>query len=129
MTARFGLTPLQHRTLQLITDYVGEHGYSPSYREIASALDTTVSNAHRIVMILLSRGAVVELDVPRRSIVPSDIAVDAATEASVKGRPIDKRCTNCGALYVTRYRLQDHCWNCKVRELTAAETPVWAVAG
>lgn len=51
------MTPRQRQALDFITRYSADHGYSPSYREIADALGfANVSGSYRVVHGLLQRG-------------------------------------------------------------------------
>ena len=51
------MTPAQRIVLDFVRDYHDQHGYSPSYREIARQLGHRApSTSHRIVHQLIDRG-------------------------------------------------------------------------
>lgn len=67
-----GLTPRQRQGLDFITGYIAAHGYSPSYTEIATALNLkSRSGTFRVVMELEERGKVRTIAGRSRSIVPT----------------------------------------------------------
>lgn len=44
------LTPRQHETLTFLASYTREHGYAPSFEEIAEAMNVaSKSNVHRLL--------------------------------------------------------------------------------
>jgi SOS-response transcriptional repressor LexA len=53
------MTPLQHRCLDMISSYITEKGYSPSYDEIAEALSTSKSRVFEVVAALVEQGHLV----------------------------------------------------------------------
>lgn len=55
MTDQLGLTPRQLEVKNLLVEMCGE-GYTPSYREIAERLDTSLSHVHRFITALERRG-------------------------------------------------------------------------
>lgn len=60
----------REKILAYIKEYISEHGYAPSYMEIAKNAELSTSQAHSYVNSLASRGVVkVTLGVAR-SIVP-----------------------------------------------------------
>ena len=66
---RRGLTPRLADCLEVIERLSKRHNYAPSYREIAREMDTTASNAHRMVTTLLDRGYVQRMPGAKRSII------------------------------------------------------------
>lgn len=61
-----GITPAQYRALTFIRSYVAANGYSPTFREIADAIEAkSVSEAHRLVHRLVERGSITLM--PRRA--------------------------------------------------------------
>ena len=61
-----GLTALQHETMLFVQQYVDEHGYAPSYDDIAHGLRLKArSQAHHLVSRLCERGYLRRL--PHRS--------------------------------------------------------------
>lgn len=55
----FGLTKQQAACLRFIQSYIEQNGYSPNYDEIAEKLGfASKSASHRIVKMLIDRGAV-----------------------------------------------------------------------
>jgi hypothetical protein len=60
-----GLTAKQRALLAFISGFIAEHGYSPSYEEMAKHLGSTKPCCHAIVARLVERGAVRKL--PHRS--------------------------------------------------------------
>lgn len=50
------MTPLQRQTYDYIKAYWDEHGHSPSFRDIASHMNRSVSFAYSTVMSLCSQG-------------------------------------------------------------------------
>lgn len=50
------LTKKQQITLECIEWYIKEHGYSPTYREIAELLHSDYNTVYKKVMILQERG-------------------------------------------------------------------------
>jgi SOS-response transcriptional repressor LexA len=51
--------------LDFIADYIAEHGWAPTVREIAAALETDVSTAHGHIRILAEDGRIVKGTGPR----------------------------------------------------------------
>ena len=62
------MTRRQSEVLAFIKSFWKDAGYSPSYREIGSALNTSQSNAHGIVRQLELKGHVSLIDGRHRSI-------------------------------------------------------------
>lgn len=56
------------RVLQVIIGLTAEHGYPPTYRELATELGISLSAVHRIVQTLRSEGAVRAQDGLARSL-------------------------------------------------------------
>ena len=64
-----GLTPRQADLLRIIRVYIDEHGYSPSYAELASAMNVhSLSNIHQKVVALQERGHISYIPGRKRSI-------------------------------------------------------------
>ena len=56
---RAGMTKRQSEALVFIRGYTAERGYSPSYQEIADALEmASKSGVHRIAHALMDRGLI-----------------------------------------------------------------------
>ncbi len=73
-------TKKQRETLQFIADFISEHGYSPSYREIMTGCNyTSVATVALHVNSLIKRGHLVKRDNKARS-----LEVLAPAEASKK---------------------------------------------
>ena len=53
---RKALTPLQAKALNFIRRFINEHGYSPSFQEIADELGTTSPSIDVLVRRLVDRG-------------------------------------------------------------------------
>lgn len=64
----YPLTPRQQQALAVIDEALATTGTSPSYSELAIALDTCKTNARQIVSSLERRGRVKRLPGHRRSI-------------------------------------------------------------
>ena len=63
---RLGVTRRQNAVLEFVTKYCAEHGYSPSYQEIADAVGiASKSGVKRLVDGLVMRGRLEML--PRRA--------------------------------------------------------------
>lgn len=62
-------TKKQHQTLEFIRDFIKEHGYSPSYREIMKGCNyTSVATVALHVNSLIKRGHVIKRDKSARSL-------------------------------------------------------------
>ena len=62
-------TKKQHQTLEFIRDFIKEHGYSPSYREIMRGCNyTSVATVALHVNSLIKRGHIVKRDKSARSL-------------------------------------------------------------
>ncbi len=62
-------TKKQHQTLEFIRDFIAEHGYSPSYREIMKGCSyTSVATVALHVSSLIKRGHIVKRDKSARSL-------------------------------------------------------------
>jgi SOS-response transcriptional repressor LexA len=80
-----GLTPAQHKLRDYIAGYIGDRGYSPTYREIAEYLGLkSKSGVHRHVHGLIKRGAVTVLPGAARA-----LAVEAGYRVILD--PTDRR--------------------------------------
>lgn len=65
-----GLTPRQRECLDFIFNFSVEHGYSPSFREMAAAMGlASTSGVHRLVLALEKRGYIRRLPRADRSII------------------------------------------------------------
>jgi repressor LexA len=63
------MTPRQFELLTFVRTYVAEHGYSPSYSEMATAIGLgSKSGIHRLVTALAERGHISRLPNRQRSI-------------------------------------------------------------
>ena len=51
--------------LDFISNYISEHGWAPTVREIAAALEVDVSTAHMHISNLVEAGAIVRGSGPR----------------------------------------------------------------
>jgi len=70
------LTPKQKQVLDFIVNFIQEHSYSPSYREIASGLDlASPSTVHVHIQALRERGFVRATQSENRELEPTDKAV------------------------------------------------------
>ena len=62
-------TKKQHQTLEFIRQFISEHGYSPSYREIMNGCNyTSVATVALHVSNLIKRGHIVKRDKSARSL-------------------------------------------------------------
>lgn len=55
MSRRTGLTRNQRMTLEIVSDYINEHGVSPTYAEIAAQLGVKPADAHTFCTQLARR--------------------------------------------------------------------------
>jgi len=63
------LTPRQHEALTFLAAYTREHGYAPSFEEIAEAMNVaSKSNVHRLLSGLEERGFIRRLRHRQRAI-------------------------------------------------------------
>ena len=63
------LTPRQHECWRFLASYTREHGYAPSFEEIAEAMQlASKSNVHRLVSALEERGFIRRLRYRQRAI-------------------------------------------------------------
>lgn len=75
-------TKKQHQTLEFIREFIKEHGYSPSYREIMRGCNyTSVATVALHVNSLIKRGHIIKRDKSARSleVVASQQSVEQAT--------------------------------------------------
>lgn len=73
------LTRKQCQLLEYLDSYIDREGYSPSYREMARDLETSIGAIHRMIGVLEEKG-VIELEYGKwRSI-----------------RLVDRTCPHCG---------------------------------
>ena len=64
-----GITPRQRIALEIIADYIQEHGISPTYREIGAQMGKpSVSDVAGIIRSLKKRGFITKADGRRRSL-------------------------------------------------------------
>lgn len=79
------MTPAMQKCLAFITGYIADHnGVSPSYDEIATALDyKSKSNVARVVELLIAEGRLIK--------------VRGAYHARTLALPAEPYCKNCGA--------------------------------
>lgn len=75
----FGLTPQQARLLDYIRAEVERTGTPPSYDQMADAMGLrSKSGAHRLVQVLLERGAVRSIPGHARSVMPVEVGTPLA---------------------------------------------------
>ena len=86
MNPQPGLSPTQFRVLALVSFYIEEHGYSPSYRELATLHKTTVSAVYKIVKRLVARGYISHLPSHHRTLT---VIADQNTLAHLAGDSVD----------------------------------------
>jgi SOS-response transcriptional repressor LexA len=67
------MTPQQKKALQYLKSYWSEKGYSPSYREISSSINSGVSHTHEIIDRLVRKGFVHVDRGMARSIYPIEV--------------------------------------------------------
>ncbi|MCL2557014.1 MAG: transcriptional repressor LexA [Treponema sp.] len=83
------LTERQKKVLLFVKNYIEEHSYSPSIREIAQHFDITMKGAHDHVEALRRKGALLNGNLPRTlSVVDDDEAKDRGDEDSFIEIPI-----------------------------------------
>ena len=56
---RASLTPMQIKVYAFIRQYRAEHGTVPTNQEIATGVETTSANAHRVIKGLTARGYII----------------------------------------------------------------------
>jgi SOS-response transcriptional repressor LexA len=85
-----GLTPAQHKLRDYIAGYIGDRGYSPTYREIAQHLGLkSKSGVHRHVHGLIKRGALTVLPGASRALAVEAgyrVILDPPTDALMRRR-------------------------------------------
>jgi len=62
------MTPLQAEALSFIRRFIDEHGYSPSFQEIADELGTTSPSVDVLMRRLVKRGCITKQPRTARSI-------------------------------------------------------------
>ena len=68
--ARLGVTRRQNAVLEFVNSYCAEHGYSPSYQEIAAAVGiSSKSGVKRLIDGLVERGRLEMMPRRARSVV------------------------------------------------------------
>lgn len=87
------MTPKQANLLAFLKAYVEDHGYSPSYEEMAAAVGLqSKSGVHRLIQGLHEQGLVTKVEWRKRSILPVSESADhfstAALLAALKKRGI-----------------------------------------
>lgn len=97
------MTPRQHQTLTFIRAYIGQHGSSPTYAEIADQLECSVVRVARIVRDLQRGGHIshtkgrprsiavnllVDLAVPLREAVEAHCAATGKSPAALIGEAV-----------------------------------------
>lgn len=76
-------TKKQHQTLQFIREFIDEHGYSPSYREIMRGCNyTSVATVALHVGNLIKRGHIIKRDKSARSLEVVDGVKEQSTATS-----------------------------------------------
>lgn len=53
-----GISTKQKMVLECLSWFIEEHGYSPTYRELAKELDSDVNSVYKKVTILIDKGYV-----------------------------------------------------------------------
>ena len=92
MTAAFGLTPRDRQALDFIRAYGDEHGQSPTFQQIATALGMrSKSNISRIVDALVERGHLRRKPNKHRSLMPVEQGLRQVAPAFVAALPDDLR--------------------------------------
>jgi SOS-response transcriptional repressor LexA len=92
MTAAFGLTPRDRQALDFIRAYSDEHGQSPTFQQIATALGMrSKSNISRIVDDLVERGHLRRKPNKHRSLMPVEQGLRQVAPAFVAALPDDLR--------------------------------------
>ena len=92
MTAAFGLTPRDRQALDFIRAYGDEHGQSPTFQQIATALGMrSKSNISRIVDDLVERGHLRRKPNKHRSLMPVEQGLRQVAPALVAALPDDLR--------------------------------------
>ena len=92
MTATFGLTPRDRQALDFIRAYGDEHGQSPTFQQIATALGMrSKSNISRIVDALVERGHLRRKPNKHRSLMPVEQGLRQVAPAFVAALPDDLR--------------------------------------
>ena len=92
MTAAFGLTPRDRQALDFIRTYNDEHGQSPTFQQIATALGLrSKSNISRIVDDLVERGHLRRKPNKHRSLMPVEQGLRQVAPAFVAALPDDLR--------------------------------------
>ncbi|MDO8265758.1 MAG: hypothetical protein Q7T41_02330 [Candidatus Saccharibacteria bacterium] len=84
-------TKKQHETLDFIRNFIAEHGYSPSYREIMNGCNyTSVATVALHVSNLIKRGHIVKRDKSARSleVVGENISVNDNAKSNHKNELI-----------------------------------------
>jgi repressor LexA len=74
MQTKNDLTSAQAETLAFIKSYIAQHGYSPTFAEIAKAQQVNVNAIGDRVAQLVKKGAVTKADGIARSIRPVTLA-------------------------------------------------------
>lgn len=78
-------TKKQHQTLEFIKEFIKEHGYSPSYREIMKGCNyTSVATVALHVSSLIKRGHIVKRDKSARSLEIVNQGYDAQLSAGAE---------------------------------------------
>ncbi len=67
-----GLTHKQTELLDVIKEFIEEHGVAPSFDEMAAALGKGKSQIHRLVVKLVERGAIYQMKGRARAIEVAD---------------------------------------------------------
>ncbi len=87
MTEKVRPTKKQKELLDFIAGFITEHGYSPSYREIMTALNyTSVATVALHVGSLIKRGHLVKRDRSARSLEVVNANIEAGTSMEQPGK-------------------------------------------
>ena len=79
------LTDRQREVLQFITDYIQEHRYPPSYREVGDSIGVTVKAAYDHIQALLRKGHLVCIENrPRTLRIPKCFLLDVTERVEIR---------------------------------------------
>jgi SOS-response transcriptional repressor LexA len=83
MTDKTRPTKKQHELLQFLSEFIAEHGYSPSYREVMKGCNyTSVATVALHINNLIARGHVIKRDKSARSLEVVNGVVESPTATS-----------------------------------------------
>lgn len=88
MNRKVALTKKQKRTLDFVSTFIEQHGYSPSYREIANGLKlSSVATVAQHIESLVNKGLLTKDNNSARSLLPVEEVEQAVNQKGV-GLPI-----------------------------------------